>query len=69
VWYSKAGLNAEPKPNKKNQMNSDDFTPACNDNGKDEMPPEWCAVRGTEGLNCNSNENDGILAILKEMGF
>jgi hypothetical protein len=50
-------------------MNSDDFTPACNDNGKDEMPPEWCAVRGTEGLNCNSNENDGILALLKELGF
>lgn len=39
------------------------------DNGKDETPPEFAAVQGTEGLNCNSSENDSLMALLKEFGF
>lgn len=50
-------------------MNSDDFTAACNDMGKDEIPAEWGAVRGTEGLNLNSSENDSLLDLLKSFGY
>ena len=39
------------------------------DNGCDPTPPEFGAVRGTEGLNLNSSENDELMKLLKEFGF
>ena len=38
-------------------------------NTQAESNPEFDAVRGTEGLNVNSNENDDLMKLLKEMGF
>ena len=37
-------------------------------NGK-EFSPEFDMIRGTEGLNCGSDENDSLMALLKEYGY
>ena len=39
-------------------------------NGKESSSPEFDAVRGTDDrFSCGENENDGILALLKEFGY
>ena len=51
-------------------MNPYDLIPACEDNGKDEIPAEWGAVQSTDdGFTCGGSENDGLMALLKEFGF
>jgi len=38
-------------------------------NGKEASSPEFDAVRGTEGLNVNSDENDDLMKLLKKFGY
>ena len=39
-------------------------------NGAEGISPEMAGINSTDdGFSCGGNENDGIMALLKEMGF
>ena len=49
-------------------MNDGNYDPYANID-KDEISPEFDAVRGTVGLNDHSSEDARIMALLKEYGI
>ena len=68
MWQDESKpLKSSKQSNLPNQMYDPEFPESFNTSK--ESSPEFDAVRGTEGLNCNSSENDSLMALLAEFGY